>query len=75
MRLWDAHLTIKTMKFSRSLSHFIAKFSINMYKYNFIKPHSTLTKRAQQVPTTPAMMAKIKDRPCRFEELLETCYC
>jgi hypothetical protein len=75
MRLWDAHLTRKTMKFARSLAHFEAKLGISMYKYNFIKPHSTLTKRAQRVPTTPAMAAKIRNRPCSFEELLETCYC
>jgi hypothetical protein len=41
-----------------------------MVKYNFIKPHTTLTKLAKSVPTTPAMAMKITDHPWTFEELL-----
>ncbi|MDR1049891.1 MAG: hypothetical protein LBP95_02190 [Deltaproteobacteria bacterium] len=75
MRLWDAHLTRKNTKFARSLSHFKAKLNITMCKYNFFKPHTTLTKQANNRPTTPAMFAKIKDCPCSFENLLRTMCC
>lgn len=72
-RLWDSHLTRKTMCFSRSVDHMKAKLAICLVDYNFIRPHSTLSKRFDHLtmknftlPTTPAMVAGITDRPLTF---------
>jgi hypothetical protein len=46
-----------------------------MVKYNFIKPHTALTKQAKFVPTTPAMAMKITDHPWTFEELFWKNHC
>jgi hypothetical protein len=54
-----------------------AKLAICLTDYNFIRPHSTLSKRLDSLtmknftlPTTPAMAAGITDRPLTFTELL-----
>jgi IS1 family transposase len=74
-RTWDAHLTRKTLKFARNIDYFKAKLAISIFKYNFVRPHITLTKLAKNVPTTPAMSAKLTDHAWKFEELLEKTYC
>jgi hypothetical protein len=56
-----------------------AKFDLNVAAYNFIKPHSTLSKRFDKqsgkkcnIPTTPAMAAGLTSRPWTYSELLST---
>jgi IS1 family transposase len=71
----DAHLTRKTLKFVKNISYLKAKLSLNIVKYNFIKPHTILTKHANKVPTTPAMAAMLTDHVWTFEELIEKSYC
>lgn len=46
-RMWDAHLTRKSLMFARSFRWLRAKFSICVGFYNFIRPHETL--RGQQL--------------------------
>ena len=71
-RLWDAHLVRKSPTFARSLAWLTAKFAICVAVYNFVRPHGTLSRGEDRVfrPVTPAMAAKITDRPWKIVELL-----
>ena len=71
-RMWDAHLTRKSLMFARSFRWLRAKFSICVGFYNFIRPHETLSRGSDRVfrPNTPAMVAGITDHPWTIKELL-----
>jgi hypothetical protein len=71
-RLWDAHLTRKSLTFARSFDWLKAKFAICAAVYNFIRPHSTLSRGEDRVfrPTTPAMAAGIATHPWKIMDLL-----
>lgn len=71
-RLWNAHLTRKSPTFARSLRWLHAKFAIAAACYNLIRPHGTLSRGQDRVfrPKTPAMAAKLADRPWTLMELL-----
>jgi IS1 family transposase len=72
LRLWDSHLTRKSLTFAKSLDYLHAKLSLLEFSYNFIKPHSTLSKQStgRKVPVTPAMAAGIANRPWTYPELI-----
>jgi len=63
LRLKDAHLQRKTLKFSKDKEFLKAKLSIIILFYNFISPHSTLSKNSDKTytPRTPAFVAGIVD--------------
>lgn len=71
-RLWDAHLIRKSLNFARSFDWLKAKFAICVGVYNFIRPHSTLSRGEDRVfrPTTPAMAAGIATHPWKITDLL-----
>ncbi len=71
-RLWDAHLTRKTVMFAKSFRWLKAKFAICVGFYNFIRPHETLSRGVDRIfrPNTPAMAAKLSDHPWSIKELL-----
>jgi IS1 family transposase len=71
-RLWDAHLTRKSLLFAKSFLWLKAKFSICVGFYNFIRPHETLSRGDDRVfrPKTPAMAAKVTDHRWSIKELL-----
>ena len=71
-RLWDAHLTRKSLTFAKSLEWLKAKFSICVAFYNLIRPHESLSRREDKsfLPTTPAMVAGITNHLWTIEELL-----
>jgi len=71
-RLWDAHLTRKTVMFAKSFRWLKAKFAICVGFYNFIRPHETLSRGVDRIfrPNTPAMAAKLTDHPWSIKELL-----
>ena len=71
-RLWDAHLTRKTVMFAKSFRWLKAKFAICVGFYNFIRPHETLSRGADRIfrPNTPAVAAKLTDHPWSIKELL-----
>jgi hypothetical protein len=56
----DAHLRRKSLTFAREKPYFEAKLGI-IFIYNFIKPHSTLSKNQDKTctPRTPALCAGI----------------
>ena len=71
-RLWDSHLTRKTLCFAKNKRLLNAKLAICVAVYNFVRPHGTLSKKRDGVgrKTTPAMAGKLADRPWKYEELL-----
>jgi hypothetical protein len=75
--LWNSHLSRKSLTFARSIDYLCTKFAICILFYNFIRPHSTLSKRIDKetgkkftVPITPAMAAGLTDRPLKLSEIL-----
>jgi hypothetical protein len=75
-RMWDAHLSRKSLQFAKSEEWLKAKFAICIMAYNFIRPHESLSRKQDRtfVPTTPAMAAKIATRPFSFEEIIDLYY-
>ena len=73
-RLWDAHLTRKSLMFAKSFCWLKAKFAICVAFYNFIRPHETLSRCEDRVfrPKTPAMAAGITTHQWSIKELLNT---
>ena len=73
-RLWDAHLTRKSLMFAKSFRWLKAKFAICVGFYNFIRPHETLSRGEDRVfrPKTPAMAAGITTHQWSIDELLNT---
>ena len=71
-RIWDAHLTRKSLMFAKSFRWLKAKFAICVGFYNFIRPHETLSRGEDRVfrPKTPAMAAEITDHQWTIKELL-----
>lgn len=63
LRLNDAHLQRKTYKFSKENNFLQAKLAIIILFYNFIRPHSTISKNPDKsvTPRTPALKAGIID--------------
>jgi len=61
LRLNDAHLQRKTYKFSKNMDFLKAKLAIIILFYNFIKPHSSISKNPNKTytPRTPALKAGI----------------
>ena len=58
-RMWDAHLSRKSLCFAKSLEYLKAKFAICVAFYNFCRHHSTLTSANGIKPTTPSMEAGV----------------
>lgn len=71
-RMWDAHLTRKSLMFAKSCRWLKAKFAICVGFYNFIRPHETLSRGEDRVfrPNTPAMAAGITDHQWTIKTLL-----
>jgi len=71
-RLWDAHLTRKSLTFAKAIRWLKAKFCICVAFYNFIRPHETLSRAADRTfkPKTPAMAAKITNQLWSIKDLL-----
>jgi len=71
-RLWDAHLTRKSLTFAKAIRWLKAKLSICVAFYNFIRPHETLSRAADRTlkPKTPAMAAKITNQLWSIRDLL-----
>jgi len=72
-RMWDAHLTRKSLMFAKSFRWLKAKFAICVGFYNFIRPHETLSRGQDRVfrPNTPAMAAGITDHQWTINALLK----
>lgn len=71
-RIWDAHLSRKSLLFAKSIRWLKAKFSICVAFYNLIRPHESLSRREDRtfLPTTPAMVAGVSNHKWTTKELL-----
>jgi IS1 family transposase len=67
-RMMNAHLSRKSLCFSKSLQWLKAKFAAIAAIYNFVRPHSSLSPSKNQV--APAMAAKITTQPWSMDQLL-----
>jgi len=76
-RMWDAHLTRKSLMFAKSFRWLKAKFAICVSFYNFLRPHETLSRGEDRVfrPRTPAMAAGITDHQWTIKALLSYSAC
>ena len=61
IRMGMRRFTRLTNGFSRKVENLSAAVSLHFMYYNFARPHQTLTKKADYIPTTPAMAAGIAD--------------
>ncbi|MBW1895402.1 MAG: hypothetical protein JRI91_17195 [Deltaproteobacteria bacterium] len=71
-RIWDAHLTRKSLMFAKSIRWLKVKFAICIGFYNFIRPHETLSRGKDRVfrPKTPAMATGITDHQWTIRDFL-----
>jgi IS1 family transposase len=58
-----------TNGFSKKLENLTAAVRLHFMYYNFARPHTTLTKAANHVPTTPAMAAGVADHVWAMTEI------
>jgi len=54
--------TRKTNSFSKKVEDMAVAVATCVFRYNFVRPHTTLTATAHGKPTTPAMAAGLADR-------------
>ncbi len=73
LRLNDANLIRKSQHFAKEISFFRARVALFMAYYNFVRPHSSLTKTFgnEKIIRTPAMASGILTRPLDLKELLQ----
>jgi hypothetical protein len=70
-------MTRLTNAFSKKFENHASALSLYFVYYNFCRPHQTLTKNSgkgskNKIATTPAMAAKLTERPWTIEELIQT---
>lgn len=68
-RMQNKRFTRRTNAFSKKAANHIAQLHLYFVWYNWIRPHTTLTKR-NGTKTTPAMEAGLTDRLWTWEEFL-----
>ena len=76
-RLWDAHLSRKSVTFAKSVKWLDANFAICVAHYNFVRPHEPLSRQVDRkfIPTTPAMKGGIVDSQWETHDLLDHTAC
>lgn len=72
LRQMDAHLRRKSLTFAKALRWFEAKLAFVVAAYNFLRPHTTLSRNPDRstTPRSPAMAASLTDHLWSLEELL-----
>lgn len=71
LRTQNRRFTRLTNGFSRKMENHAHSVALFFFAYNFCKPHTTLTKAAKGIHTTPAMAAGVTDHIWTMEELLD----
>lgn len=59
-----------TNAFSKKIENLAAAVSLHFMVHNFVRPHGTLTKKADGVKTTPAMAIGVAEKPWSYEEVV-----
>jgi IS1 family transposase len=70
MRTNIRRLTRLTNGHSKKLENHVHAMSLWFMYYNFCRPHTTLTKAARGIKTTPAMAAGVADHVWKLEEVV-----
>ena len=70
IRMSNKRYSRLTNAFSRKAQSHLYQTALYVVWYNWIRPHSTLTKRNGGKPTTPAMAANKATRPFSLEDLV-----
>lgn len=63
--------TRKTNAFSKNLYNHSCAVAVMFFYYNYVRPHMTLTERAHGRPTTPAMAARLENRPWAMTDIVK----
>lgn len=71
MRMHMRRFTRLTNGFSKKAENHAHAVSLHFMAYNYCRPHTTLTKAAKGIKTTPAMAAGLTDHIWTYEEILE----
>jgi IS1 family transposase len=69
IRMSMRRFTRLTNGFSKKLENLTAAVSLHLMYYSFARPHATLTKAANHVPTSPAMAAGVADHVWTLTEI------
>jgi IS1 family transposase len=70
IRMGNRRFTRLTNAFSKKAENHAHAVSLMFFFYNYCRPHTTLTKAANGIKTTPAMAAGISDHVWSVEEML-----
>jgi IS1 family transposase len=70
MRMQMRRFTRLTNGFSKKAENHAHAVSLHFMAYNFCRPHTTLTKKAHGVKTTPAMACGLTNRVWKIEDVL-----
>ncbi len=71
VRMGLRRYTRLTNAFSKKVYNHSCAAALFMFHYNFVRPHSTLTKAAHGKPTTPAMAAGLADTPWTMADIVQ----
>ncbi|MCY4113425.1 MAG: IS1 family transposase [Chloroflexi bacterium] len=71
VRMGSRRYTRLTNAFSKKVYNHSCASALLMFHYNYVRPHTTLTKRANGKPTTPAMASGLATRPWTMADLVE----
>jgi len=70
IRMGNRRYTRRTDAYSKKAFNLSCSVALMMFAYNFVRPHMTLTERANGKPTTPAMAAGLMTRPWAMAEVV-----
>ena len=70
-RMSMRRFTRLTNAFSKKVYNLSCATAMYVFHYNYVRPHSTLTKKADGRPTTPAMAAGLADKPWTMADIVE----
>ena len=70
IRMSMRRFTRLTNAFSKKVYNLSCATAMYVFHYNFVRPHTTLTKRAGGRPTTPAMAAGLADKPWTMADIV-----
>ena len=71
MRMSMRRFTRLTNAFSKKVYNLSCAVALYVFHYNFVRPHTTLTKAAHGKPTTPAMAAGLADKPWTMADVVK----
>ena len=71
IRMSMRRFTRLTNAFSKKVYNLSCATAMYVFHYNYVRPHTTLTKRAGGRPTTPAMAAGLADKPWTMADIVK----